>query len=82
MFPFPEGVNDSTGKVLPALVTALEDWGDDMLTLAISGDVDADKQAVRFGGDPRVVTDANDVTSVTVSNVWGTQRRRRLGVGV
>ena len=82
MFPFPEGVNDSTGKVLPALVTALEDWGDDMLSLSITGDVDADKQAVRFGGDPRVVTDANDVTSVTVSNVWGTQRRRRLGVGV
>lgn len=82
MFPFTETANTNQGILLASQITRLETFANAMLTLAITGDVDADKQAVKYGGDPRAVIDANDVLNVVVSPIWATQRRRRIGVGI
>lgn len=82
IFPFTENANSNQGKPESATVTRMEDFGLDIRTLPITGQSDAVKLAVKYGGTPRVVTDSNVVTNVTVSNSYKTQRRRGFGVGV
>lgn len=83
-YMFPSSVNavTSVGNIGSGTVTALENWGNAMLEIAITGALNADKQAVQYGGTPRTVTDANDVTIVMANPIWATQRRRRRGVGI
>ena len=81
MFPFGESANNALGRVTAATITQLTDWGEAILSLDITGGLDADKTAVEYGGTPRAVTDFNDVNIVSTTNVWGTQRRRKPGVG-
>lgn len=82
LFPFTENASSNLGKPESATVTRMEDFGLDIRTLAITGQTDAIKVAVEYGGTPRAVVDSNAVTSVTVSNEFKTQRRRGYGVGV
>ena len=82
VFGWTENSNVSGGLVGSGSVTALGQWGAAMLELNITGDLNADKQSVEFGGVPRAVVENNDVTEVIVGNVWATQRRRRRGVGI
>jgi hypothetical protein len=82
MFPFTEAHNSSAGIMATVLETALLGWGGDILSHVIPGAANAVKVAVEYGGDPRAVTDSNVLESVSVTNVWATQRRRRRGVGI
>lgn len=50
--------------------------------IPVTGQVDAQKVAVQYGGDPRVVTAANIVSARNVDPSWGIQRRRRAGRGI
>ena len=82
LFPFGEGSNNAIGRWQTSTLTDIIDFGDDMLELVITGDLNADKQAVEYSGTPRIVSSANDVTEVVVTNKPATQRRRRPGVGI
>lgn len=82
LFPMGEIANDSSGNIAAAQITRNAAFGDDMRTLSITGQIDADKVAVQYGGTPRAVTAHNDVLSVVAAPIWATQRRRRPGVGI
>lgn len=82
LFGFTEDSNTTAGRVEATTITAIDAFGDDMLSLTITGQIDADKVAVTYGGTPRVVTDENDVTQHASKVNWATQRRRRSGVGI
>lgn len=77
-----EANNGTDGKIQSGLITALENFASDMLSLAITAQVDADKVAVTISGTPPAVTDHNDVSTYSATPIWATQRRRRLGVGI
>lgn len=81
-FPMTEGTNSASGALAATTQGLIEDWAADMLSLDITGQLDADKCAVKYGGDPRVVIDNNDVQVIKVGLIWATQRRRRSGVGI
>lgn len=81
LFPFGANQLNSDGTVTSGAVNAMKDWADDMLEITITGGLNADKQAVKYGGDPRAVTDSNDLSQRSVKNVYATQRRRKVGVG-
>jgi hypothetical protein len=81
MFPFTEADNITGGIISTGLLVALADWGSAMLSLAITGQTAAAKVAVKYTLTPPRVTAWNTIDTVTVSNVWATQRRRRKGVG-
>jgi len=82
MFPTVEGNLAPSGALVATYLLALAAWAADADVLAITGQDDALKVAVKYGGDPRVVVDYNYLSSVTISNVWATLRRRRPGVGI
>lgn len=82
VFGLTENASAAGGVLEAGMVTVLQNLGDDLLTIDITGGLDPDKQAVEYGGDPRVVVDANDVETVMVSPFWGTQRKRRPGTGI
>lgn len=82
LFGFVEDANNAGGRVEASVLSQISDWADDMLELTITGDLNADKQAVQFGGTPRAVTDSNDLETHSERNNWATQRRRRSGVGI
>ena len=69
------------GLVGSGTVTDLTNFGNDILEISVTGQLNPDKVAVAYSGDPRAVTSWNEVTNVTVTDVWATQRRRRRGVG-
>lgn len=81
LWPMGEGVNDADGEPSPGALSDMADFADDMFSLVITAQIDADKQAVKYGGDPRLVVDSNDVDVKSIANLWATQRRRRRGVG-
>lgn len=81
-FPFSEAALDTTGELETVVQTGLNTWGNNMLEISITGGLNADKVAVSYGGDPRAVTDDNEVETVSTSKVYATQRRRRKGVGI
>lgn len=72
---------DTNSQMTLSLQGLLQNWGTAMLSIPLSGALDPDKQAVKYGGTPRVVIDSNDVISREVTLIWATQRRRRIGVG-
>lgn len=82
LFPVSTASNSNLGQPGSAFDTSMTSFGQDLLTLAITGQTDAVKVAVSYGGTPRAVVDSNAVTNVTTSNKWQTQRRRNYGVGV
>jgi hypothetical protein len=77
-----ETASGPVGGIQSANVTALFGFSIDMETLAITGQTDANKVAVEYGGVPRAVILSNPVSAAPVPNVWATQRRRRPGVGI
>ena len=81
-FPMGEDSNDAGGVIVAAQITALEAWGNDMLTIDVTTGIDPDKVAVEYSGTPRVVTANNDVELVSATEVWATQRRRKVGIGI
>ena len=81
-FPMGQDQNTAGGVIAAATLANLEAWAADMLTLDITGALDADKSAVRYASDPRIVVESNDVELYTVTNVWATQRRRKIGIGI
>jgi hypothetical protein len=82
VFPMTETASGPVGGIQSANVTALFGFSIDMETLAITGQTDANKVAVEYGGVPRAVILSNPVSAAPVPNVWATQRRRRPGVGI
>lgn len=72
----------SDGGVSASLQGILTSWSTDVLSLDITGGLDADKSAVKYSGNPPAVIDSNDLVQFTVSPIWATQRRRRKGVGI
>lgn len=82
LFGMCEGNNSVNGRASSTVISNAEDWAADMLEIEITGALNADKQAVQYGGDPRAVTDNNDLTTYSVNSIWATQRRRRTGVGI
>lgn len=82
LFPCSETATNALGRVSAGVVDDIDDWAQAMLEIDITGGLNADKQAVQYGGSPRVVTDSNDLTTVVVRNIFRTQRRRTPGVGI
>jgi hypothetical protein len=81
-FPFTEDANSVGGVIEPGVIINLTNFVTVMEVVAITGQTDANKVAVQYGGDPRVVTASNPVSASPVTNNWATQRRRRIGVGI
>lgn len=81
MFPFTEAHNESGGTIAAALVSDLEQFASDMVTIDVTGQANPYKVAVKYGGDPRAVTDANITYLPVVTSTWRTQRRRVAGFG-
>lgn len=81
-FPFGQDQNDVNGTVLAGARTAVGSWGTDVLTLDVTGGLDPDRVAVKYTGDPRVVTDDNEIETGSGKSKWATMRKRRLGSGI
>jgi len=69
------------GQVASAIRTVLAGFATIMEEIDITGDPPAQKVAVQYGGDPRVVVASNLVTAAPIPTAWGIQRRRRVGSG-
>lgn len=82
LFPAAVTVGDTNGRIASVWVTAIGTFQLALEEVPVAGQVDAQKVAVQYGGDPRVVTASNLVSSTTVTNVFATQRSRRYGVGI
>lgn len=80
-FPFTEAANEDGGQVSGAAQFLMLGWATAALELTVTGQLNADKVTVRYGGDPRIVTDWNEVTLTTANPRFATQRRRKIGVG-
>lgn len=70
-----------SGHFSPTMVSALEDWADDVLDITTTYTGVA-LSAVQWAGDGSYVTGSNLMTFRTVNSNPSTQRRRRLGVGI
>jgi len=81
LFPMTEPDNTATGGIAAVVLSDLNDFAANAITITYDTGVTARKVAVRFGGAPRVVVASNPVTSFAVAGRWRNQRRRRLGVG-
>ena len=81
---FPMSVDQATinGDPAAGTITACNAWADAMFTIDVTGAIDPDKVAVKYGGDPRVVIDSNDVLTRIVNPVYSTLRSRKPGVGI
>lgn len=82
LFPVSNADGSTKGTPTQTLLDSMEAWADDILELDITGGLNADKTAVKYGGSPRAVTDNNEVTVIKCAEVFATQRRRKLGVGI
>lgn len=82
LFPFGEGYNAPGGKLAAGAITNIGLFAAEVMELDIAAGIDWDKVAVQYGGDPRVVTDQNEVETWEVTNVWATMRSRRPGYGI
>ena len=69
------------GRILAARVTSLDALALALEEIEITGQVDAQKVAVKYGGSPRVVIDQNVLFQTATRNIFQTQRRRTVGVG-
>lgn len=82
LFPFTSSALTTLGFITSSVLTALDNFGLALEELAITGQVDAQKVAVKYAGDPRVVTASNIVFQTNATNIYATQRSRRYGVGI
>lgn len=81
VFPMGENASNADGLIASTVVTALQGYGGDILTITIPGQDDAVKVAVKYTAVPRIILSSNTVETVSVAESWATQRRRRRGVG-
>lgn len=81
LFPFAASVLSPTGTIALAARTAMEVFAADLEEIEVTGQVDAQKVAVQYGGDPRAVVASNIVFATPIDSVFATQRSRRYGVG-
>jgi len=82
VFPFTATNLSAGGTIVLGARTALDNWALVMEQVEVTGQPDAQKVAVQYGGDPRVVVASNLVFAQPVGSVWATQRSRRFGVGI
>jgi len=82
LFPFVVTAGSPTGTLTLTWRTAIATFQLALEELDITGDPPAQKVAVRYGGDPRVVVASNLVSAAPVDSVFATQRSRRYGVGI
>lgn len=82
LFPFSEDTNDANGTLTAGAMVSMVNWGDDMLEIAITAGSNAVKVAAEYAGTPRVVSDSNQVVTVTATQTWGTMRKRKPGIGI
>lgn len=78
---FTEGASSSTGQISAALLSLLASFGAQVIEFSIGLD-DVPRQSVQWNEARTAITDHNTVSQVRVTNVWATQRRRRLFVGI
>lgn len=71
----------STGRTVAGLIAIMDTFGQALEEIAVTGQVDAQKVAVTYGGTPRVVTASNVLFQAPTRNIFQTQRRRTPGVG-
>lgn len=81
LFPFTENSNNALGRVDASTISTLQTWANSILSVDVTGGTNGDKVAVEYGGDPRIVVDDNEIETVSTTNIWATQRRRKPGVG-
>jgi len=82
MFPYAVTAVAAGGAVTTTWMTAAATFQLALEQLAVTAQPDAQKVAVQYGGDPRVVTASNLVSAAPLTNIWATQRSRRTGVGI
>lgn len=82
MFPFTTTNLSAGGTIVLGARTALDNWALVMEQVEVTGQPDAQKVAVQYAGDPRVVVASNLVFAQPTGSVWATQRSRRFGVGI
>ena len=68
-------LNGTTRTVLDGVAAAMEE-------IPVTGQVDAQRVAVKYGGTPRAVIASNVLFWRPTSATWGIQRRRRPGTGI
>jgi hypothetical protein len=79
---FGAGALGTFGNIDAGYVTALNGVAISLQTLPITGNTDARKVTVQYGGDPRAVIASNTLEARPTENRWGVQRRRRPGTGI
>jgi hypothetical protein len=72
----------STGGLTGAATIVLDAVAGLLEEIEVTGQVDAQKVAVHYGGDPLAVVASNVLFQRATSSQWGIQRRRRQGVGI
>lgn len=82
LFGFTEDSSAAGGTLEPTSKAAIEQYAFDSGSLNVNGNTNALRQAVQYGGTPRVVVANNEVTSFIVRDDFATQRRRVRGVGI
>lgn len=82
LFPFSTLTTSTTGTILLAVRTVLENFANAVEELDVTGNPPAQKVAVAYAGDPRAVVDSNAVSATVPDSVFATQRSRRYGVGI
>jgi len=81
-FPMTEFSNTGDGRLDPSAQTDCNLWAAGMQSIPVTGGLNPEKCTVKFGGDPRVVTDFNILQSFITARNFATQRRRKRGVGI
>lgn len=81
LFPVGEGNNTIAGRPTSAWLTIVNTWAPKIINLVTIATPDPVKVAVQYTGTPPFVVTSNPVTTAVASQTWGTQRRRRPGVG-
>jgi len=81
-FPFSEAANVTGGLLSSNALFLLDLWQDEVLELPITGQLDANKTAVKYDGNPRIVVADNEVVQASAAVRFATQRRRKIGVGI
>lgn len=79
---FIVGAGGSGGGLSTAVLAVMDTAALAMEEIAVTGQVDAQRVAVHYGGDPRAVTAFNLLFARPTHPQFGVQRRRRAGRGI
>jgi len=79
---FVAGTLATNGQLTGAVQAVMNTAALAMEQLEITGQPDAQKVAVQYGGAPTAVIASNLVSQRPVEGTWGIQRRRRRGTGI